>query len=68
VTFGEDKTPWARADVLVLADRPLDHLVATEPGAFAAKPDPFVLLAGPLAALDRLVDLAKPRFVSRYRR
>ena len=55
-----------RSDALVLADRQLDHLITTEPGALADKPDPFALLAWPLAAFDRLVHLAKPRFVSRY--
>jgi hypothetical protein len=66
VTFGEHKTPRTRANALVLAERQLDHLITTEPGAFAAKPDPFVLLARPLAALDRLIHLAQQRLVSRY--
>jgi hypothetical protein len=66
VTFDKDKTPGVRAGLLVLAGGQLDDLIATELGAFAAKPDPLLLLARPLAALDRLVHFAKQRFVSRH--
>jgi hypothetical protein len=66
VTLNENEPPRMRADLLVLVDRQLDHLIAREPGAFAPKPDPGVALARPRAARDRLVDLAKRRLVRRH--
>jgi hypothetical protein len=65
VPWDHNEPAGIRANLLVLADAQLEQLVAPEPGAFAAKADRRVLLAGPLAALDALVDLAKHRLVGR---
>jgi hypothetical protein len=54
-----------RTNLLVLVDSQLDHLIALQSGAFAAKSDPL-LLPGPSAALDRFVDVAQPRLVGSH--
>ena len=54
------------ADALVVGERELDHAIATEGGALAAKAHGRLAFAGPLPARDRLVDLAKSRFVRGY--
>jgi hypothetical protein len=63
VAGDDDEPARVRADLFVFVNGELDELVAPQAGALTPEADRRVLVPGPLAALDALVDVADGRLV-----